>query len=822
MKGLLSPALVWFSGVAWRLLTKKTYLHTTLLVLAWLATAPLCLAANVLVLHSYHPGYRWTDDIQAGIASVFQQQPGKHSLDIQYLDTKRHADDGYFDRLRALLSYKYQQQRFDLILTSDDLAFNFVLKHRDQLFPGVPVVFCGVNAFKPERIEGQQGITGINEQADILGGLQLALRLHPDTREVLLITDTTETGQIIRTEIEAFLPELPDDVQFRLLDDIKYNDLLKHVDNLNEHSLVYLTLFFRDADGRFFEYDELAEQVLQRTSVPVYATWDFNLGQGVVGGLLTSGFYQGQAAAEYGLRVLGGEPAERIAPLMHSPNRFMFDYPVLQRLHLNPAQLPKDSIIINRPVSFYDSYRSQVWFATLVAFSLLLLLLIQGRHIARQRATKHELKKSKQTLQGIFDHSYHFVALLDRDGALLKANRTATDFFGIVESQVLGDALWNTPLWNPSEESIQRLRNAVERAANGGEDRFDLTLIDAEGVAVAMDFSVRPLTDDQGRMLMLIIEGRDISNLKEAGHALSRQNERLEQQLHQRSQDLENSNRELKQTLERLKCTREQLLDSEKMAKLGALVAGVSHEISTPLGVSITAASHLEDLLIKLLNHDQHNPLNGAELEGTRAELQESCEILKNNLQRSAALIKSFKMIAVDQSCDERRTYNCKAYIDDTLLALKAELKNYPHTITVECPADLEVNGYPGLFSQLLTNLLINSVSHAFDKGQAGQIYIRVTALGDQLELCYGDDGIGVSKQQLARLFEPFYTTRRDEGNSGLGTFIIHNISTQLLKGTLECRSEPGQGLHYRITLPLKAPQVVDLAMQAHLPRPGH
>ncbi len=803
------------------LLIKPLFLNTLAALLLVIFTTSIR-AQEVLVLHSYHPGYRWTDDIQAGIKTVFDARAPQAELDIQYLDTKRYSDEFYYQQLLSTFRHKYRNRKFDLIISSDDNAFNFLLKYRDQLFPDVPVVFCGVNYFDPERISGLTGITGINEEANIRDGILFALRQHPKTEEVLIITDTTTTGAKVRSTLTQLLPTLPASVDYRIEDDRTLEEIIDIASNMKPNSLIYITIFIRDSIGEFYEFDQLPAQVLKKTSLPVYATWDFNLGQGVVGGLLTSGYFQGEAAAKVALRILEGEDADTIPPLLTSPNRYMFDYPVLERLGISLDTLPEDSVIINRPDSFYKKYRTQVWFALLLTFFLILLIILQRMHINRQQQTEKELKKSKQTLQGIFDNSFHFIALLDPDGVLLKTNRTSLDFAGISEQQVIGHHLWDTPLWSQSEESRQRLRNAVRRVAEGGTDRFEVVLENSQGDRVIMDFSVQPLTDDQGRVLMLVPEGRDISSLKSAEQALRDLNEQLENRVRSRTLDLERSNQDLKEILDRLTRAQKQLVESEKMAALGSLVAGVAHEINTPLGVSLTAASWLEEALNKLFHKYESHNLKRADFEHARKELHEGCAILQSNLNRSASLVKSFKMIAVDQTSEERRSFYCAEYIRSTLLALKAELRKYNHEVKTDCPEGLSINGYPGLFSQILTNLIINSLTHGFAPGQKGNIYIRLRGESDSIRLEYGDDGSGVDQQAMEQLFEPFFTTRRASGNSGLGTFIVYNICTQVLGGTLSCHSEPGQGLHYRIEIPRSAPAEVSSSLSAPLPQPAN
>jgi signal transduction histidine kinase len=298
---------------------------------------------------------------------------------------------------------------------------------------------------------------------------------------------------------------------------------------------------------------------------------------------------------------------------------------------------------------------------------------------------------------------------------------------------------------------------------------------------------------------------QDISNLKRAEESLRKLNEELETRVDERTVDLRRANVELRSTLEQLTQTQRQLLESEKMAALGGLVAGVAHEINTPLGVTVTAASHLQAEAQKLAAlSNQHAP-SEEDIAQFHAIASESSEIILRNLQRADRLIKSFKLVAVDQTAEERRTIELGSYLQEILTALGPALKKTPHTVRIDCPQALPMTTFPGALYQIISNLLMNSLNHAFDAGQAGEIVIEAGRSGNVIELSYRDNGRGMSAEITARIFEPFFTTRRGQGGSGLGLHVVYNLVTQLLKGSIRVESAPGAGARFEMFLPQTA-----------------
>jgi signal transduction histidine kinase len=267
----------------------------------------------------------------------------------------------------------------------------------------------------------------------------------------------------------------------------------------------------------------------------------------------------------------------------------------------------------------------------------------------------------------------------------------------------------------------------------------------------------------------------------------------------QTEQTLTKTNQELKNSILELKKAQERLLDAEKMAILGKLSAEISHEINTPIGVSITSTSYLSDLLNSLKNDVDDQKLTKRSLDDFTKNADQSLHLLFNNLNRASDLITSYKQVAVDQTSNKTRKINVAQYLHEIIQSLQPKLKKTKHTINVNCVDNIDIYCHAGAISQIFTNLIINSIIHGFDGIENGTITIGAKLKGERLYLHYQDNGVGVPKNKLPQIFDPFYTTKSGTGGTGLGTHIINELVTDTLNGTIVAHSEVGQGLSYDI-----------------------
>lgn len=266
--------------------------------------------------------------------------------------------------------------------------------------------------------------------------------------------------------------------------------------------------------------------------------------------------------------------------------------------------------------------------------------------------------------------------------------------------------------------------------------------------------------------------------------------------------DLEQQNGALSQALLALQEAQSELVRQEKMVSLGGLVAGIAHEINTPLGICVTATSHLAEELKLTRQELADNSLNEQGLQQFFEVLDQALRILDSNTQRAASLVRSFKQVAVDQSSDQLREFDLREYLGEILHSLQPKFKGKKIAISLDCPAGILVTSYPGALSQMLTNMLTNSLIHGYENEAPGKIHIAASLDDYQICMEYSDDGKGMDAVAMTKLFDPFYTTKRGQGGSGLGAHIIFNLITGALKGSIQARSEIGHGLTYSMRFP--------------------
>lgn len=304
--------------------------------------------------------------------------------------------------------------------------------------------------------------------------------------------------------------------------------------------------------------------------------------------------------------------------------------------------------------------------------------------------------------------------------------------------------------------------------------------------------------DEIGKLSMAFNSmAQSIQNLIDEQRKL---NETLEDKVVERTKELDDKNHELQHSLDELKKTQDKLVEAEKMAALGGLVAGIAHEINTPIGVGVTAASHLADKTKEMNEKFSSGIMRKSDLEVFINSSIEANDLLLANLQRASELIQSFKKVAVNQTSEDMIDVELVSYTKDVLTTLSPKFKNKNYIIDVDGDS-VHINTYAGDYAQIVTNLIMNSIIHGFDNQNDGRISINIKDNDDKVTILFSDNGKGISEENIPKIFDPFFTTKRGEGGSGLGLHIIFNIITNKLKGNISCASAEGVGTTFTIEL---------------------
>lgn len=350
---------------------------------------------NVLILHSYHYGMNWTQTIISGMEKEFKEAESKGiQIDATYefMDTKKYSSKEYLELLHNIYKSKYTKNNFDVIIASDDAALNFLIKYRDEIFGKIPVIFTGINFFSNELISHTWGYTGVVEEADVTGTIDIALKLHPETKKIIVIGDQTLTSVMDRKTIKKTIPKYPG-IEFQFLEDGNVFYYQRFLQNLPKNSLILAMHVNTDHQGKYYSYEDSFDIYTLHVKTPIYTFWDFYLNRGTIGGMIVSGDAQGAEAAKKALQVLQGQPIDTIPILKESPNQYIFDYKMLKKFNISSRDLPSDSIIINKPRGFKELYNENKQAIITVMLIIVLLtaiiIVLILNIIKRKKVEKH-------------------------------------------------------------------------------------------------------------------------------------------------------------------------------------------------------------------------------------------------------------------------------------------------------------------------------------------------------------------------------------------------------------------------------------------------
>ena len=631
---------------------------------------------KILILHSYHESFKWTGDINRGMIAVLKENFPNAIIYCEYMDAKRHPDLLHKKNLFSTFKNKYSKIKFDLILTSDNNAFDFVKKYNKKLFHESPVVFNGVNYLKKEDTLGFTNFTGISEIHDLEKNYNLIKKLQPKVKSIVAVIDSSDTGKIVKKEITNFINKYKDDaIKYSIITDVTLEELKKQIEELPKESAIIFASFGISKKNTTFNYYEVLEVIEKLIDFPIYGTSDMQLNHGIIGGYLSSGYHHGVTSAKMGISILKGEKPQNIPKVYKSENNYIFDYIQLQKSQIKLENLPFNSVIINKPFSFYETYKVLVIGTTIFILILFALLIVLLLNIKKRKKVEHILIDAQEKLK-VF-------------------------------------------------------------------------------------------------------------------------NRELEEKVVYRTREIQKRNDELKQT-------QNQLIESEKMASLGGLVAGVAHEINTPIGICLTAVTHFKDSSKKLEDSYANETMTEEAFENYLKDSSDISSLIYRNIEKTAELVKSFKQIAVDQTSEEKRLFHINEYLYEITASLQSLIKQHNVNISIICPKDLKLYSYAGAFSQIITNLIINSINHAFGTKPNREIIIKINVDEEQIFMIYSDNGKGIPQENQKKIFDPFFTTNRENGGTGLGLNIIYNIIVNTFGGSIQCKSIENEGVDFIIILPFK------------------
>jgi PAS domain S-box-containing protein len=393
---------------------------------------------DILIVHSYHQGFLWTDNLMAGMLDVLQREAPGAQIHVEYLDAKRYPPETFGPLLIETLSRKTSRLKPKVILVSDDAAFDLMLSLRNELFPGVPLVFCGVNNFQDERIAGQIEVTGVVEDFDIKSTIDVILTLHRQVSHLAVISDSTETGVINLDRFRQVAPAFADRLKFLELYDLSTEELLGKLAKLPPETIILNLSFFRDRLGQSYSTRDGNKLIAAHAGRAIYSCWDYFLVGDVVGGYMTSGRQQGEEAATMVGAILKGIRANDIPIIRTSPNTYMFDDNVMERFGIKRSALPNGSVVLNSQVSMLEQYWG--WFLGVALFCCVQMVLIFSllHHRRLSRKATATLSASESNYRLLVEQQTDMVVKVDTAGRFLYVSPSYCRVFDKREDELLG------------------------------------------------------------------------------------------------------------------------------------------------------------------------------------------------------------------------------------------------------------------------------------------------------------------------------------------------------------------------------------------------
>ncbi|MFZ6871045.1 ATP-binding protein [Undibacterium sp. Di27W] len=461
-------------------------------------------------------------------------------------------------------------------------------------------------------------------------------------------------------------------------------------------------------------------------------------------------------------------------------------------------------------VPWRERTRDRLVFSGVTILLLCILTFSLWLHISRLHRSESSLKKSEMSLRiseskfiNLFKFSPVPLALISlADDQLVEVNDSLLRQTGFQAHEMLGKTPQELRLWEDISLRTNYLNLLKEQ---GYVEQFEMRFRYSDGTVATCLLSSR-LFESSGNK-MVIFTPIDISQIRVIENEIRQLNTDLEERVTQRTKSLEETNKELGNALDSLTAMQGELIRSEKMAALGSLVAGIAHELNTPIGNSVTVASTLQDHAVNMENELSTTQPRRSVLAQLTRETSKGANILVRSLDRAAQLILSFKQVAVDQSSNHRRNFDLSTTLNEILITLEPMYSRTTHRLHIDLEPNIAMESYPGALAQILTNSVNNSLTHGFEGLDHGNMYLKTRLSGQhQVEIVFSDDGAGISAEHLARVFDPFFTTKLGKGGSGLGMHIVYNLVTDVLGGKIELGSELGKGTTLSLILPLVAP----------------
>lgn len=792
----------------------------------------------IMILHSYHPTLKWTADIQEGIFGGFGPIPKNTTFAIEYLDWKNFPYSQNLEKNEELLRFRYGERHTDLLITTDDAALIFCLQHRDTLFSNAPIVFTGLNGFESIQPLQYPRVTGVIEAINPEETLESIFHLLPDTREVLVLCEYTESGQEISHTIQHASERFTDKAQFTYVGNITTQEVLDTMRTLEQGTVVLIGSWSTDHTGTVLDIGDFAEKVAKLSPVPVFNLYDFNIGRGTVGGSILSAYGQGYAAGEMARDILAGKNPSSIPVIDTGATELVFDHNALERFGIPVGNLPEGSTIINQPPGIIEQY---FWHLISAVIIIIILFII----LAALVAIMIQRRKAEQLMTTLLDALPGYTFLKDLEGRYQIVSQTLCETVGLTRETIKGKTDFD--LFPPA--TATEFRMADQTVIATGEPLFipEESVHRADGMTVPVTTRKVPVFDSRGVVTGVIGLAFDISEQKAAKKELQESHEKYYNLFELGKEAILLIDRGTGEILE-VNSYAVEMYGYSRDELLGLSITTLSAEPEKTVGLiaqtgegpfSIPVRNHMRKdgqifpveitgrffewkgrkVLVASLRdiservRDQEALRKATEKVNlfnylTRTTLNNQIFILRGYLEFASDLVQDTKAQSYLQKSGaavrslERMVVFMKNYQD---LGLKPAIWQNVEEVFIYAISHISMSGitrhvnldgisiYADPFlEKVFQHLVENSTVH----GQVNQVSLRYEVEGADLLLIYEDDGVGIHPDNKEQIFSSNF-----EGKAGIGLILVREILS-ITGITIVEDGEYGKGAKFVMRVP--------------------
>ncbi|MFT5835527.1 MAG: signal transduction histidine kinase [Sulfurimonas sp.] len=687
---------------------------------------------EVLLLHSYNKGLKWSDGISQGVSDVFLKHP-EYELTTEYMDSKKIDSKEYFDSLFNLYKQKFSKRKYKVIIAADNYAYEFSLSNHETLFKDIPIVFTGVENFDKEHIPdySKKYITGVVEYKKVKENLDLIKRVIPQVKTIYIISDNSFSSLEIKQQILSAAKEFKNEFKIIYDNEIDLNTIGTKLNQLPKNSAILFTSLYKDRFGKYIPYNKLRE-LFKSSKFPVFAVNKIHLGEGVLGGLVITPYEQGLYAAQKVFQIIDGENPKQIE-ISTPMAKYYFDHNTMKKFNIFSFDLPHDAIIINKPETFFQRNRQIVDSAFLMLPILILLIIILIINIFKQIKLEGKLIEQTKLDNVLLNNMKSSIFWKSKDDILLGCNNSLCELLNLSKDEIIGQHIKKImPQLCKTEDSNKNFVDEIETKLYKDEKNQIDVLIRRK--------QYLNKKDEEAGVVTVITDVTDIKRLQ-------LQSKKDEQFIVQRS----------------------------KLSEIGEMMTSVAHQWKSPLVEISTIAQEI------LYKKRKKGDISEDDTKEFVNDIMTQIQYMTKTIDDFRAFIKPSKTQAL---------FNINDAIEDLLCIIEHNMKyNYINIEVSYAHNDsFMIDGYANEFKQSILNIINNARDSIIDKRKRidfqAKISIKVYNKGFNTCINIIDNGLGIKEDKLSSIFEPFVSSK-DNGD-GFGLYMAKLIIEDKMNGSIK------------------------------------